>query len=269
MTRSSTIANESRGIQSVETAYRVLVAIQVGTQPVALKDIAKRAHISPSQAHNYLSSLVRTGMVQAAGRGSYRLGAALAALGMSAMTSLDRYELVRDAATSMAEQTTLGVAVSRWSDLGPVVVFNRSGSPWGMFDLRNGLTSIVWTAAGNVFIAFDTTGSARTLAMDELREEGRSDSEAQDIVESIVDRVKTDGFAFQLLAEMPGYGALSAPVWNENEQVAYCVTLTGPKAQIDTSPDGPHIPLLLATARELTHRFGGPARFWADPGALG
>ncbi|MER5686351.1 helix-turn-helix domain-containing protein [Streptomyces sp. NPDC002205] len=254
---------ESKGIQAIETGYRVLVAIQQGPQPVALKDIAARADISPSQAHNYLSSFVRTGMVASAGRGAYQLGPSLAALGMTAVQSLDKYELIREEALHLRDRTSLGVAVSIWTDSGPVVVFNKSGHPWGMFELRNGPTSVVHTGGGNIFIAFLESESTRSAALRELAGENVDEDEAEKQLTEIKHFVLSRGYAATELSEMPGYAALSAPVWDSSDQVIYAVTLTGPKERIATDSQSALIAELLKSSAQLSRQFGARPGLWS------
>lgn len=254
---------ESKGIQAIETGYRVLVAIQQGPQPVPLKDIAKRARISPSQAHNYLSSYVRTGMVVAGGRGAYGLGPSLAALGMTAMTSLDRYEVIREEALRLREHTSLGVAVAIWTEMGPVIVFNKAGDPWGIFDLRNGVASILHTGSGNVFITYLDPEITDPPALRELADEDITGTAAAQHLESIRTAVRRDGFAMQTLSEMPGYDAISAPVWDAHGEVLYALTITGPRDRIDSGPREWLTEQLLLSSTKLSRQFGAPSHFWA------
>src|ERR1700730_11178630 len=73
--RRTTRERESKGIKSIEFGYRVLLAVQGGPGSVQLSEIAKRAQLGSGAVHNYLASLVRTGLVEQEGRGLYRLGA--------------------------------------------------------------------------------------------------------------------------------------------------------------------------------------------------
>jgi DNA-binding IclR family transcriptional regulator len=82
-----------RGIQSVEIAFRILRVMQTSRQAMALKDIAPLARLTTSATHNYLVSLVKTGLAAADEKpGCYRLGPAALSLGISAGT--DRKEPV-------------------------------------------------------------------------------------------------------------------------------------------------------------------------------
>ena len=52
-----------RGIQSLETGFRIIDALIQSGRPLPLKAIAARVGLPPSNVHFYLVSLVRIGMV--------------------------------------------------------------------------------------------------------------------------------------------------------------------------------------------------------------
>ncbi|MDX3908080.1 MAG: helix-turn-helix domain-containing protein [Pigmentiphaga sp.] len=253
-----------RGIQSIETGYRILVAIQMGPGAVALKDVASRAGIAPSAAHNYLTSFVRTGMVKSEGRGMYRLGPSLAALGMTAARDVDHFELVRTAASQLSEETGLGVAVVIWSN-GPVILFNQSAVRGRVFDLRNGPVEMLHTAAGHVFAAYLPDAMALPVLARELKADGvfRNLREAQGRLEKIRADVLARGYALVELRALPTYLAVSVPVWNTHGEVAYGLTITSPASLLDTRARSPQIRALRAKGHELSRLLGAPAERWA------
>src|ERR1700754_3172359 len=136
-----------RGIQSVEIGYRVLLAVQAGHGPMTLKEISSRTGLTPSAAHNYLASLVRTGLVSSDRRGSYRLGPSAAALGLAALKQTDTFDIVRTEAVVLQEEPGHNVSVSCWSEGGPVIIFRREGFRRGPLELRIGQVHLLTTGA--------------------------------------------------------------------------------------------------------------------------
>ncbi|MBN9371192.1 MULTISPECIES: helix-turn-helix domain-containing protein [unclassified Hydrogenophaga] len=251
-----------RGIQSIELGYRILTAIQQGPDAVALKTIAARAGMSPSAVHNYLASFVRTGMVGADARGQYRLGPSLAALGLAAARQVDHYELIRAKAVALSDDTGLGVAVLTWSAQGPVIVFNRPDPRNHVFELRNGPVSFLSTAGGHVFAAWLPREATRPVAQRELGQ-GATDGECDRLLDSIQATVRAAGHSDVMLDALPGYGALSVPVWNAQDALAYALTITAPVELMDKRPDGPHLKRLVLAGQELCRLLGAPPRRWA------
>lgn len=251
-----------RGIQSIELGYRVLTAIQQGPEPVALRTIATRTGMSPSAVHNYLASFVRTGMVSSDTRGQYRLGPSLAALGLAAARQVDHFELIRAKAVALSDSTGLGVAVVIWSAQGPVIVFNRPDPRNQVFELRNGPVSFLATGGGHVFASWLPREATLPIAMRELGERA-SPAECERLLDKIRADVQSAGYANVMLDALPGYGALSVPIWNAQDALAYALTITAPVELMDRSPGGPHLTQLLEAGRELCRLLGAPPARWA------
>lgn len=268
-TRSSPLAkagSESaspRGIRSIETGYRILTAIQQGPHAVSLKDIAARAGVTASAAHNYLTSLVRTGMVQTNGRGQYCLGPSIATLGMTALRHVDHFDFVRSKGIALSESTGLGVAILTWTEQGPVILFNKADVRQQIFDLRNGPVRMLRTAGGHAFVAYLPRALTRPVAIRETATDGAEQGRVDDMLDNIADKVRQQGFAFIELEALPGYMAASAPVWDANGEIAYALTITAPGNLFDRRPDGPHLSQLVNTARELSMQLGAPSHLWA------
>jgi DNA-binding IclR family transcriptional regulator len=248
----------------VETAYDVLEAVQAGPGSVALKTVAARAGLSASAAHNYLTSLVRTGMIETDGRGRYRLGASLASLGISALRDVDTFEVVRAGALSLWDETARGVAVTIWTDPGPVITYKREGFPRGPFDLRVGPVPALHTAAGNVFLTYLDIRATLPVVEHELGVEGRSKRGARKRIRMISDDVRARGYVARDVPGLPGYGALSAPIWDGNDHPSYALSIVGPTKELDTNPGGAHVPELLRTVRRLSQQLGAPPKFEED-----
>jgi DNA-binding IclR family transcriptional regulator len=250
-----------RGIQSVEIGFRVLLAVQAGPGPVSLKEIALRADLTASAAHNYLISLMRTGMVSSDQRGTYRLGPGAAALGLVALRQTDSFDILRTEAVLLQEETGHDATVSYWSEAGPVIIFRKEGIYKRSFELRIGHIHLLTTGAGNVFIAYQDLRAVRAVAFAELSAAGRSD-DCDARLEDIRADVLRKGYAARRSITVPGYGSLSAPVWDADDAVIYALTVTGPVAEIDFNPNGVRIPCLLRGARRSSRQLGAPPKRW-------
>ena len=68
-------ALSGRGVQSVEVAGRILSVLADSTRPMMLRDIADATGMPPGQAHPYIVSFRKIGLVEQDGAsGLYRLG---------------------------------------------------------------------------------------------------------------------------------------------------------------------------------------------------
>jgi DNA-binding IclR family transcriptional regulator len=251
-----------RGIQSIELGFRILTAIQQGPGSVALKTISQRARLSPSAAHNYLTSFVRTGMVSADTRGQYRLGPSLVALGLAAARQVDQFDLVHARAVALSDSTGLGVAVLIWTPNGPVIVFNRPDPRHHRFELRNGPVSMLTTAGGHVFASLLSREMTRPVAMRELGD--TTEQECDEVLARIEYEVGSASYADVMLDTLPGYAAMSVPIWDARETPAYALTITSPVELMDRRSEGPHVAALREAGRELSRLLGAPPRRWAE-----
>jgi DNA-binding IclR family transcriptional regulator len=261
---SQTGSGRPRGIQSVELGYRILIAIQQGPVSLPLKTIAARARMSPSAVHNYLTSLIRTGMVCADSRGHYRLGPSLAALGLSAARQVDKFELLREKAIALSEHTGLGVAVLTWNpQQGPIIIFNKSDPKSYMFELRNGPVGVLSTGGGRIFATYLPREVTLPVVLHETGRTKAQTRECQKVLEEVAHAVRQVGYASAMLDALPGYGAISVPVWDALDSVAYALSITAPAELINPDPGGPHITALVEYGREVSRLLGAPPERWA------
>lgn len=253
-----------KGIQSLEIGFRILTAIQQGPGAVALKEIASRAGVAPSAAHNYLASYLRLGMVSSEARGRYKLGPSLASLGLSAARDVDHFDLVRTAAVELSESLEVAAAILVWSHAGPLILFNKSDVGRQMFNLRNGLVPLSTTAGGHVFAAYLPPEETLPILRSETAWAQSTSASCKRWLEEIGRQVRRQGYAKASLGALPGYGAISAPVWDGNAQIAYALSLSAPGLLEKEDLQTVYAPRLHARTRELSRTLGAPSDRWTQ-----
>src|SRR4029077_14201896 len=180
--RRKTRERESKGIKSIEVGYRVLLAVQRGPGSVQLSEIAKRAQLSSGAVHNYLASLVRTGLVEQEGRGLYRLGPSAFALSLTSFTQLNGFDVLKNEARILHDLTGQSTAVSVWSQGGPVSIYTQRADNLGGMEFRSGLIPILGSAVGMIFTAYLPSTMISALIEDELPPKARRTA-ATDFIE--------------------------------------------------------------------------------------
>lgn len=83
-------------------------------------------------------------------------------------------------------------------------------------------------------------------------------------MDEVTQRVRENGYAALPSIGIPGYAAISAPVWDADSELVYVLSLTGPATMVDFDRAGAHVPLLLAEARDLSRLMGAPSSLWRD-----
>jgi len=145
-----------KGIQSLETGFRILDFLVKTGQPVALKDIALGTGLSPSSINFYLVSLLKIGAAIQDGRsGRYALGPYAVRLGLAGLEQFDLFAISRDRLVQLANTVGHSVFLGVWGNHGPTIVYRADGiHSRSIFELRVGsVLPVLRSALGRLFLA--------------------------------------------------------------------------------------------------------------------
>ncbi|EAU44559.1 IclR family transcriptional regulator [Salipiger bermudensis] len=252
--------SEGRGVQSIEIGARLLSALVEEVEPMMLKDLAQVAGFAPAQAHAYLVSFRKTGLVeQDADTGRYRLGRFALDLGITSMRTTDPMALAGDAITELSERTALHVALVVWGSFGPTVVsVKESGGQLNMNTRPGTVYSMAGTASGRIFTAFLPDAIVRDAIASEKRE--RADSgrvgTARFMSRKEIDQIREQGYATVEQPPVPGISAYSAPVFDHSGQLVMAITIIGQDYYLEAHAEDEFIPALIEAARGLSTELG-------------
>ncbi len=265
----------SRGVQSVEIAGRILEALMRVGRAAMLRDLAAGAAITPAQAHAYLVSLRKLGLVEQDGAsGRYRLGPFALRLGLARLRGLDPLRMAAETIGQISDRLDLMVAITVWGDHGPTVVQVHEAATQVHANVRAGtLFSLTGTATGWVFAAFAAPALIEDMIAAELANPAHSQRVAAGMrledVRRMVARVREVGYATTAGAPVPGVSAISAPVFDHGGQIQLAVTAMGPSGLVDLSPESPQLAALRAYAGELSGQLGGEGSVFTLPSRTG
>jgi len=246
-----------RGIQSVEIAFRILGVMQTSQQAMALKDIAPLARLTTSATHNYLVSLVKTGLTAADEKpGCYRLGPAALSLGISAIEQIDGFEIVRREVTTLRDTTRRSAAVTTWTDDGPISLFKQDGDQRGAFEFLTGLIPML-TAAGKIYAARMPPNLTTDLIEQEWSAVFGGRADVGKFREDAIRELKRRGYTTIARSDLSGYVSIAAPVLDWNGDVRFTLSLAGTRASMQTEPTSGQVKSLLDSASRATHALGG------------
>jgi DNA-binding IclR family transcriptional regulator len=260
--RESTSAKDPRGVQSVEVGIGILFAFLSASEPLKLRDIADRSGVSPAQAHTYLVSFKRLGLVsQDEETGKYRLGKLAVDLALARMQSFDPLRVATDFAEALRDQTGLTVSLSVMGSFGPTVVMMRDGQEQVYINTRVGTVySISGTASGMAFAAHQTEAEVIAAIDLERREpQGyRRVGRPRDVtmIRDELASIRKNGYATIFPNPAAGIAAIASPVIDHAGEVRMVMTLIGTERNPGLKPGSAACEALLTVTGRMSFELG-------------
>ncbi len=242
---------EQRGIQSVEVGGRFLRALADARRPLALADLAATVQIAPAQAHTYLVTLTRLGLIKRDHlSGHYEPGPLALQLGMLYLDHDPAYLAAVPRVAALAGTCGFSVAICIAGPQGPTIVrYQHAGSPLHVNLHVGTVMSLSATATGRVFCAFLPPAQWRMLWL----QQQAADKASLDIAafEADLDAIRARGIERSIDAPSPAVSSLSVPVLDAAGQFRLALTVVGSTGAIDVAWRGPVARALLATAAAI------------------
>jgi DNA-binding IclR family transcriptional regulator len=255
-----------RGIQSVEVGGQLLRALAHRGRPMALKDLAREAGMTPAKAHPYLVSFGKLGLIeQTNASGHYGLGALAMQLGLISLQQFDPVRLATPRLPELARTLGHTVAIAVWGNRGATIVRIEEAPSAVHVNMRHGtVLTLRGTASGRLFAAYLPPAQVHAALALEAADSGerRAAGSAARIDRTFaaeLERIREERISRAIDAAVPGVSALAAPVFDGQDQIVLSLTAIGPSAIFDTAPTGPLARELSRVATELSAQLGAPS----------
>ena len=250
------MADQVKGIQSVEIAAGLLDVVIESPQPLRLKELAAGAGMSASKARMYAVSLVRSGLIdQDPVDGRYIPGRKALRIGMLALAQDRLLTSARRAMSNVGERTGDPVLLSVWDRDGSMIVASHESTGPLPMTFRVGSMTPLDTATGLVFLAHLPLAVAERAIAAHIGHD-----HAATLVAALPD-VLARGFATATTvrlnagAAISGYGAIAVPVFGRDHRIELVITALHPSS-LDEAGKRQETRLLLAAAAEVSAQAG-------------
>ena len=250
------------GIQSIEVGFRLLDVLTNEPRAMMLRDLAKRAQMSPAKAHRYLVSFLRLGLVaQDPVSGRYELGGFALQMGLARLARVDGVKLARLALGELRDRLDVTVGIAVWGNLGPTVVHWTESSHPAKASLKLGdVMPLLGSATGLLFAAYLPRGKTAAMIERELADSRRSAhttgprSEAE--LDRVLGEVREHGAARVAGMLLPTIHAFCMPVFDASGSLALGLIALGQEGAFDLSWEGEVAQALKACAAKLSYELG-------------
>jgi DNA-binding IclR family transcriptional regulator len=251
---------ERRSIQSAESGVRVLVALSGAPGALPLKTIARVAGMSPSLAHRYLASYLRTGLFrQDTVTNRYDFGPMALRIGLAALTRLEPVDVATHALQRLGERIDRTCLLTVLGDRGPTIIrWYRGSEP---LTTSLGLGSVLplsSSATGMSFIGWLPERQTRRLVIEEGRLLGLTEKKAIARATGLATQVRRRGYGEVRGDVIPGLRAISAPILDHQGEAAAALTILQRMTR-RAEPEAQLVAALLAETRAASADLGAPA----------
>lgn len=244
---------ERAGIQSLEKGLALLKTLVTAAAPMKLRDLASASRMSPSKAHRYVASLVRSGLLTQDGpAGEYRLGAYAIEMSVACLNAVRPIKLASQALEAISREIGMTVAIAAWGNHGPAIVRIEESPHAVTMNVRAGtVVPLTRSASGLVFAALMPPHVVEPLLAAEVPRPG--ERAAVDAQLETVRRTAVGAVSQKLV---PGADALSVPVFDHRGGVTLALMAVGATGTFSLAPEGPVAAALKRHAASLSRELG-------------
>lgn len=200
-------------------------------------EVAKRSGLPASTVHRILANLETAGFLNCDHSGTYHLGIACVSLGQAARGQLDVRRVSIPHLQELNYRTRETVHLTVRHDLSAVYVEKLDSlEPLRIYSRIGAAVPLYCTAVGKVLLAF-MPDAHREKILDQLVLKRFTENTVGSLQElqAQLQRVRRDGFAFDLEEHEPHIRCIAAPIWDHTGSVNASFSVTGPAVRMSTA----------------------------------
>ena len=227
-----------RGIQSVEVGGRLLQALAGARRPLSLAELAAAAQLAPAQAHTYLVSLTRLGLIKRDHLdGSYEPGPLALRLGMLHLDHAPAYRAAVPHVQALASAIGCNVAISLPTPQGPTIVhYAPAGTPLHVNLHVGTVMALATTATGRTYCAFQPDAHWQPIWQ---QQQTSASADTLPAFTAHLETVRQRGMELSIDSPSPAVSSLAMPLRGADGTLWLVLTAIGSTGAIDVDWQGP------------------------------
>jgi IclR family KDG regulon transcriptional repressor len=246
--------DRGEGLQSLQTAFRILDELSNAHGPMGLTDLAEMLGELKPRVYRHLSTLKALGVVsQDARNGAYRLGGKLFSLGEAALEQFDLRLVAAPFLTRLRDQTQQTALLSVPGNGEPIVVSCVEYLDRLSIASRPGNRPPPHCSSqGRIALAFADEAARKRVLGRKLTAFTRYSITDRQLIETRLGLIRERFYEDAIDEVRLGINALSAPVFRDDDEFIGIVGIVGTSVQIGTPPPRPLILRLQQVAGALS-----------------
>lgn len=242
------------GLQSLQTAFRILDELSGAHGPVGLTDLAAALGELKPRVHRHLSTMKRLGVVfQDARNGRYGLGGKLFSLGEAALDQFDLRFVADPYLTRLRDQTQQTALLSVPTNGEPIVLSCVEYRDRLSISSRPGNRPPPHCSSqGRIALAFADEAARKRILGRKLAAFTKHSITDRQVIEARLEVIRERFFEEAIDEIRLGINALSAPVFRDAGELVGIIGIVGTSVEIGTPPARPLIATLHRVAGALS-----------------
>ena len=217
-------------ITSVQRCLRLLSLFAQASDGLSASEVAKQSGLPVSTVHRFLANLENAGFLAYANTGKYHLGISSFSIGHAALAQLDIRRLSLPYLQALNQKTRETIHLTVRNGLSAVYVEKLdSTEKLRIFSHIGGSVPLYCTAVGKVMLAYLPPKELEAILQQiELRRLTPSTISDAAELHRHLQRVRKNGYAFDLEEHEPHIRCVAAPIWDPRGAVNASLSLTAP-----------------------------------------
>lgn len=240
-------------LKSIKNVADVLDLFSIDNPELGVSEISRKLNLGTSTVHRILNSLKNAGLVKQAANQKYSLGFKMLKYARIIQLQLRYQEIIIPIFRKMRDECNETMAFHLFDGSSRICLFQLESN----HQLRRTYTDVGVQlplypgSPGKVILAY---------LPEQVREKHiksfRLDEERELKLREDIENARNLGYATSIGERTEGISSLSAPVFNEDKNIAGVVNISGPSTRMGSEELEKYSPLLLRMTKEISEELG-------------